>query len=239
MSSCGGECVLLQWHWCAWLSLHVQGHFIPELPRATWSRPILWSMKIEIDTMLALTQSVKESWINRWYATFKSYDCCAEVTIFHIHMQHDLRAQVTLNMCGYMLLHRLGSPSSALPLLYTSPTILWPNMSPTVATKRGAGVIPSPPAPYSKEPHKRPGFPAAMSRVSSCLLRSLCVHLYAPISFSVWGWNTQITRAQTSLFTETLQKSRSSFELWALKQHSKMSQQVGYTYVKNARMSTL
>ena len=34
-------------------------------------------------------------------------------------------------------------------------------------------------------------------------------------------------KARTSLFTETLQKRRSSFELWALKQHSKMSPQVG------------
>jgi len=34
-------------------------------------------------------------------------------------------------------------------------------------------------------------------------------------------------KARTSLFTETLQKRRSSFELWALKQHSKMSPQLG------------
>ena len=129
---------------------------------------ILRSMKIEIDTMLALTQSVEESWINRSYATFKSCDCCA-FTIFHIHMQRDLRAQVTLNMCGYMLFRRLGSPSPAHPLLFTSPTTLWPNIHrvPHQATKRGAGVIPSPSAPYSKEPHKRHGFPPATSRSAS------------------------------------------------------------------------
>jgi len=34
-------------------------------------------------------------------------------------------------------------------------------------------------------------------------------------------------KARMSLFTETRQKRRSSFELWALKQHSKMSPQVG------------
>ena len=34
-------------------------------------------------------------------------------------------------------------------------------------------------------------------------------------------------KARTALFTETWRKGRSSFELWALKQHSNMSPQVG------------
>jgi len=51
------------------------------------------------------------------------------------------------------------------------------------------------------------------------------------------GWHFQKLfqssklKAQTSLFTESWQKRCSSFELWALKQHSKMSPQVGSAVV--------
>jgi len=39
-------------------------------------------------------------------------------------------------------------------------------------------------------------------------------------------------KARMSLFTETWQKSSSSFQLWALKQNSKISPQVGLAVLK-------
>ena len=59
------------------------------------------------------------------------------------------------------------------------------------------------------------------------------VHVYEKYSQSHMRWyfrkffQSSKLKARTSLFTQMWQKRRLSFELWALKQHSKMSPQVG------------
>ena len=59
------------------------------------------------------------------------------------------------------------------------------------------------------------------------------IHIYTYIQPIQLGWHVRKLlqssklKARTSLFTETWQKRRSSFELWALKQHSKMSPRAG------------
>jgi len=53
-----------------------------------------------------------------------------------------------------------------------------PPPPPLYQAENWGGYFPSPPTPYSKEPDKRNGLPPHTSRVCSCLLRSLCMHLW-------------------------------------------------------------
>jgi len=57
---------------------------------------------------------------------------------------------------------------------------------------------------------------------------------------STWGVSFEISRlkAWTSLLPRFSEKRPSSFELWALKQHSKMSPQVGLAVLSSCKIST-
>ena len=64
--------------------------------------------------------------------------------------------------------------------------------------------------------------------VCVCVWLFVCIHAYTHIYIPyLLGMESSKLKARTSLLPRFSEKRRSSFELWALKQHSKMSPQVG------------
>jgi len=75
---------------------------------------------------------------------------------------------------------------------------------------------------------------------TSHLLHWISHVLHTCTANPTWGdiFESSKLKARTSLLPRFSEKRRSSFELWALKQHSKMSPQVGSAVTKNITLVT-